>query len=84
MIAGTTPYLESAKAEMVVDKTVYLDYGAIEDEPSNPRTNLGFGTLDSMFQSADRYIDPTTGTLEGVMGNNQMMLLQFPRNFLGC
>ena len=62
--------------EGVLDKTVYLPYGAIESEPAFPSTNLGQETVRKVFDRAGQFPG-----LEGVMGNNQLMLLQFPRTY---
>lgn len=74
LIAGFAPYLRSSKMESELRNTVYLPYGAIEDEPSFPATNLGLEPVRKVLDQAVGYPD-----LEGIMGNNQMMLLQFPR-----
>jgi len=76
LISGMASYLESAKDESVLNKTIFLQYSAIESEPSFPATNLGFDGLKGVFQSAAKYPG-----LEGVMGNNMLALLQLPRTF---
>lgn len=76
LIAGMPMDLVAANNETVLDKTTYLQYGAIEDEPSFPKTNLGFDSVHKMFQTADEYPE-----LGGIMGNNMLMSLQFPRTF---
>jgi hypothetical protein len=76
LIAGMSIYLESAKNESVLNKTVFLQYGAIEMEPAFPATNLGFEPVQKVFQTADKYPE-----LEGIMGNNELMSLQLPRTF---
>ncbi len=76
LISGLSPYLESAKAESSLDRTVYLQYGAIEMEPAFPATNLGLQSVADVFDIVDRYPG-----LKGVMGNNELMLLQLPRTF---
>jgi hypothetical protein len=76
LISGLSPYLESAKAESALDRTVYLQYGAIEMEPAFPATNLGLKPIQDVFDVVERY--PGLG---GVMGNNELMLLQLPRTF---
>ena len=76
LIAGQPPYLSVVAKEQVLGKTVYLPYGAIESEPAFPATNLGQDSVRRVFTRAGEF----TG-LRGVMGNNQLMLLQFPRTF---
>lgn len=76
LIAGQPPYLSVVQKEDVLGKAVYLPYGAIEHEPAFPATNLGQDSVRQVFDKANRY----PGLL-GVMGNNQLMLLQFPRTF---
>ena len=76
LIAGTAPYLKASQKESVLKKTIYLQYGAIEMEPAFPATNLGLEPVREVFDKAVEYPD-----LKGVMGNNELMLLQFPRTF---
>ncbi|MEP7242957.1 MAG: hypothetical protein ABI885_04650 [Gammaproteobacteria bacterium] len=76
LIAGHPPYLPSVAKEGVLGKTVYLPYGAIESEPAFPATNLGQDSVRRVFEVAARYPG-----LRGVMGNNQLSLLQLPRTF---
>jgi hypothetical protein len=76
LIAGQPPYLSVVQKEAVLGKTVYLPYGAIESEPAFPATNLGQESVRKVFDKANQYPG-----LRGVMGNNQLMLLQFPRTF---
>jgi hypothetical protein len=76
LIAGQPPYLTVVQSEQVLEKTVYLPYGAIESEPAFPATNLGQEPVQKVFRRAQEF----PGLL-GVMGNNQLMLLQFPRTY---
>ena len=76
VIAGQPPYLSVVAQEQVLGKTVYLPYGAIESEPAFPATNLGQESVRRVFTRAGEFPG-----LRGVMGNNQLMLLQFPRTF---
>jgi hypothetical protein len=76
LISGMAPYLESAKKESVINKVIYLQYGAIEMEPAFPATNLGLESVRDVFDKAAQYPE-----LKGVMGNNELMSLQFPRTF---
>jgi hypothetical protein len=76
LIAGQSPYLPMVQKEDVLGKTVYLRYGAIESEPTFPATNVGQESIQEVFDKASLYPG-----LRGVMGNNQLMLLQFPRTF---
>jgi len=76
MIAGMTPYLESSKRASTLNKTIYLPYGAVEMEPAFPWTNVSLGPVREALDKAAEY-----PALKGLMGNNQTMLLQFPRNY---
>ena len=60
----------------MLNKTTYLQYGAIEMEPAFPATNLGQESIREVFDKAAKYPE-----LRGVMGNNELMQLQFPRTF---
>ena len=63
----------------MLGKTVLLPYGAIEDEPSYPATNL---QIDAHSQAVRRALPPRIPSLAGVMGNVQTPLLQFPARVL--
>jgi hypothetical protein len=76
LIAGQSPYLSIVQEENVLGKTVYLPYGAIESEPAFPATNLGQEPVRKVFDRADQFRG-----LRGVMGNNQLMLLQLFRTY---
>ncbi|MGH9643449.1 MAG: hypothetical protein ACRD3Q_13625, partial [Terriglobales bacterium] len=76
LIAGISSYLESAQQESVLDKTVFLQYGAIEMEPAFPSTNLGLAPVQEVFETASKYPG-----LKWIMGNNELMSLQLPRTF---
>ena len=76
LIAGQPPYLSVVAQEQVLGKTVYLPYGAIESEPAFPATNLGQDSVRRVFTRAGEFAG-----LRGVMGNNQLVLLQFPRTY---
>jgi hypothetical protein len=76
LIAGMAPYLESSKQESTLEKTVYLPYGTIEMEPAFPSTNVGFQSVRRVLDQAEAYPE-----LRGWMGNNELMLLQFPRSY---
>ena len=76
LLAGQSPYLPVVQKENVLGKTVYLPYGAIESEPAFPATNLGQEPVRKVFDRAKEFPG-----LQGVMGNNQLMLLQFPRTY---
>ena len=76
LISGMAYYLESAKNEGALGKTIYLHYGAIEEEPAFPATNLGLESVQEVFDTAAKYPE-----LQGIMGNNELMSLQFPRTF---
>src|SRR5581483_9617379 len=76
MIAGMTPYLESARRASALNKTIYLPYGAIEMEPAYPATGTDLTPVREALENAEKYSD-----LKCVMGNNQVLLLQFPRSY---
>ncbi len=76
LISGMSPYLDSAKAASSLGKTIYLQYGAIEMEPAFPSTNMGLDPVLKVFETVERYPG-----LKGVMGNNELALLQLPRTF---
>ncbi|MGH9644727.1 MAG: hypothetical protein ACRD3Q_20170 [Terriglobales bacterium] len=76
LIAGMAAYLKAAKQESVLAKTIFLPYGEIEMEPAFPATNMGFDSLRKVLQLRTQYPG-----LQGWMGNNELMLLQFPRSF---
>jgi hypothetical protein len=76
LVAGMAPYLESSKRESTLEKTVYLPYGTIEMEPAFPSTNIGFESVRKVLDQAEAYPE-----LRGWMGNNELMLLQFPRSY---
>jgi hypothetical protein len=76
MIAGMSPYLESSRRASTLNKTIFLPYGAIELEPSFPWTNTDMKPVQEAFEQAGKYPE-----LKGMMGNNQVLLLQFPRNY---
>jgi hypothetical protein len=76
LIAGMPPYLKPVQKESVLNKTVYLPYGTIESEPAFPTTNLGLEPVRKLIDKAAEF-----SGLRGVMGNNQLMLLQFPRTY---
>ena len=76
LISGMSSYLKSAERESVLGKTTYLHYGAIEMEPAFPATNMGLESIQDVFEKAGKYPG-----LKGLMGNNEIMLLQFPRTY---
>lgn len=76
LIAGSAAFLRSSQEESTLSKTVYLQYGAIEEEPAFPSTNLGLKPVRDVLDVAAEY-----PKLKGVMGNNELMLLQFPRTY---
>lgn len=76
LISGNAAFLKSSQEEGVLNKTTYLQYGAIEMEPAFPATNLGQESIREVFDKAANYPE-----LKGVMGNNELMQLQFPRTF---
>jgi len=76
LITGFEDYLPICQKEGVLEKTVYLPYDAIEEEPSFPATNV---PLNAVRKTLD--IPPDFPELRGLMGNNQCPLLQFPRTY---
>jgi hypothetical protein len=76
LISGNAAFLKSSQQQSVLNKTTYLQYGAIEEEPAFPATNLGQESVREVFDKAAKYPE-----LKGVMGNNELMQLQFPRTF---
>jgi hypothetical protein len=77
LIAGRGDLLSESRAENVLGKTVLLPYGAIEDEPSYPATNLHLDQIRQQFDDfAAKYPE-----FEGMMGNVQTPLLQFPHAY---
>jgi hypothetical protein len=57
-------------------KTVYIPYEAIEDEPSIPFTNNDYDKIDATFKFLDSHAN-----LYGIMGNAQTPILQLPNTF---
>lgn len=76
IVAGMAPYLESSRRESTLEKTVFLPYGTIEMEPAFPSTNVELQPVRSTLQTL-----VTHPQLRGWMGNNELLLLQFPRTF---
>ncbi len=74
LVSGLFDYLPMCREMGVLGKTILLPYGAIEDEPSYPTTNVN---IDAVHGAIERML-PFAGELAGVMGNVQTPLLQFP------
>ena len=74
LIAGTGHYLPYLERLGVLDRTVYLPYGAIEAEPSLPFTNVEPEAVRGAIEGAARFPG-----LAGFMGNVQCPLLQLPQ-----
>jgi len=74
LVSGLFDYLPMCREMGVLGKTVLLPYGAIEDEPSYPTTNVN---IDAVHGAIERMV-PYASELAGVMGNVQTPLLQFP------
>ena len=66
-------YLPLCRDEKVLEKTIFLPYSTIEDEPSYPGTNLDLNRIRSAFDAVGKYPE-----VKGVMANAQTPLLQFP------
>jgi hypothetical protein len=73
LVAGMEGFLPICRDEQVIEKTVLLRYGAIEDEPSYPATNLDLTKVTGIFACLK-----DNPNLAGIMGNMQIPLLQFP------
>ncbi|MFN8009083.1 MAG: hypothetical protein U0V70_19060 [Terriglobia bacterium] len=76
LIAGFSPYLKSCRNEKVLEKTIYLPYGAIEVEPAFPNTRVNLGSVRNALEAVRDIPE-----IRGIMGNNQTPLLQLPRTF---
>ena len=76
LIAGFSPYLNTCQKEGVLEKTVFLPYGAIEFEPAFPSTKVSLNPIRGAFDFVQDLPE-----LRGIMGNNQTPLLQLPRTF---
>ncbi len=76
LIAGTGHYLPYLERLGVLDRTVYLPYGAIEAEPSLPFTNVEPEAIRGAIEGAARFPG-----LAGFMGNVQCPLLQLPQAY---
>jgi hypothetical protein len=74
LIAGTGHYLPFLRRLGVLDRTVYLPYGAIEAEPSLPFTNVDPGAIRGALDGLTAYPG-----IAGVMGNVQCPVLQMPQ-----
>jgi len=55
MVARMTPYLESSKRESVLNKTIYLPYGAIGMEPAFPATSMGLESVREVLNKAGEH-----------------------------
>jgi hypothetical protein len=75
LVAGMGPYLKAVAAQSVLGKTTYLPYGEV-DSSGFPATNLDFASIRRVLNQAFE----ATG-LKGLMGHNQVMLLQFPSTY---
>jgi len=76
LIAGFSPYLQASQREGVLEKTVFMPYGAIEGEPSFPMTNISMEPVRRALSILDGYPG-----VAGIMGNNMAPLLQLPRTY---
>ena len=81
LVAGMSLDLAAAENRSVLVNTTFLQYNAIEAEPSVPGTNLlndhsGANPVKQMLETADQY--PALG---GIMGNNMIPCIQLPRTF---
>ncbi len=83
LVAGYDALLPMCREEGVLPKTIFLRYGAIEDEPSYPGTQLGFNSIKRVFDVLKDYPEMAAGwgKSNGVMGNVQCPLVQFPNVF---
>ncbi len=74
VVPGRPGFLPVCRENGLMDRTVFLPYGIIENEPSYPWTNVG---MDDIRADLDR-IFPANPDLTGVIGNVQTPLLQLP------
>jgi hypothetical protein len=72
LVAGFGPYLPALQQASVLEKTIYLPYAVVENDVF-PATNLDFASVRRILNQALE-----SPGLKGLMGNNQMVLLQFP------
>ena len=68
--------LAACRKQGVLAKTIFLPYGAIEGEPSYPSTNVAFEGIRSALDGLSELDE-----IEGLMGNAQTPLLQFPHTY---
>jgi hypothetical protein len=76
LLATFSKYLSVCRDEGALAKTVFIPYGAIEDEPSVPRTNIPLSPVREVLEDANKFPE-----LRGIMGNNQNFLVQLPRTY---
>ena len=76
LIAGQPPYLDPVQKESVLRKPCICPMARSKVNPHFPATNVGQEKVRKVFDKANQYPG-----LRGVMGNNQLMLLQFPRTY---
>ena len=74
LVAGRFDFLPICRRAGMMDRTVLLPYGMIENEPSYPWTNVG---LEGIGKSWEQEL-PANPDLTGVIGNVQTPLLQLP------
>jgi hypothetical protein len=75
IVLGFGPYLDPARKELLLDKATYFPYAVVENDVF-PATNLNFAPIRENLNKSEEYPE-----LKGMMGNNQMLLLQFPSNY---
>lgn len=76
LVAGLESHLPLCRELGVLEKTVFLPYGLLEDEPSLPFTCLRFAQIADTFRVIDTYPE-----LAGVMANVQCPVLQLPNSY---
>lgn len=72
-VCGRKELLPLCREFGVLEKTVYLQYNLLEDEPSLPFTRVRFDWINDMFREVEDYPE-----LAGIMANVQCPLLQLP------
>ncbi|NUQ66459.1 MAG: hypothetical protein HUU20_28695 [Pirellulales bacterium] len=74
LLCWQAEWLPMCRDAGVIERTLLFPYGVIEAEPSYPATNVDVGKLRELFELRVA----KTPEIDGVMGNVQSPLLQFP------
>jgi hypothetical protein len=80
LLVGAPPYFAAFAAEGVIDRSLWMPYGAIESEPCLPNIQMDRDRVCTMLDMVAPH-----PTLAGMIGNAQTPLLQLPHTlyFLG-